>query len=205
MGEKKYKAETIIRAFEYFARSRTLYYRLREDYELPNIPTLTRLTSKVNIIDDTQLLKNVFCNVEERQKICILLIDEVYVKAALMYHGDTIFGKAINKQNELANTVLGYYIVTFGGPKFLLRMLPVSGLHAPFQFDETQKIIECVKDAGGSIFCIISDNNRVNQAFFASFDRVKPWLTKQGIYLLFDFVRIIKSIRNNWITEDPRT
>ena len=61
-------------------------------------------------------------------------------------------------------------IVTFGGPKFLLRMLPVSGLDAPFQFDETQKIIECVKDAGGSIFCIISANNRVNQAFFASFD-----------------------------------
>ena len=116
-----------------------------------------------------------------------------------MYHRGTIFGKAINKPNELANTVLGYYIVTFfDGPKFLLRMLPVSGLDAPFQFDETQKIIECV---GGSIFCIISDNNRVNQAFFASFDRVKPWLTKQGIYLLFDFVHIIKSIRNNWITE----
>ena len=140
-------------------------------------------------------MKNVFCNVEERQRICILLIDEVYVKPVLMYHGGTIFGKAINKPNELANTVLGYYIVTFGGPIFLLRMLPVSGLNAPFQFDETQKIIECVKDAGGSIllFCIIS-LVRVNQAFFASFDRVKPWLTKQGIYLLFDFVCIIKSI-----------
>ena len=30
VGDKKYKAETIIRAFEYFARSRT-YNRLRED------------------------------------------------------------------------------------------------------------------------------------------------------------------------------
>ena len=27
VGDKKYKAETIIRAFEYFARSRTLYNR----------------------------------------------------------------------------------------------------------------------------------------------------------------------------------
>ena len=41
----------------------------------------------------------------------------------------------------------------------------------------------------------------MNQAFFASFDRVKPLLTKQGIYLLFDFVHISRSIRNNWITE----
>ena len=119
-----------------------------------------------------------------------------------MYHGGTIFGKAINKPNELANTMLGYYIVTFfGGPKFLFRMLPVSGLDAPFQFDETQKIIDCIKDAGGRIFCIIGDNNRVNQAIFASFDRAKPSITKQGIYLLFDFVHIIKTIRNNWIIE----
>ena len=88
VGDKKYKAEAIIRAFKYFARSRTFYHRLTEDYELPNIPTLTRLTSKVNKIDDTQLLKNVFCN------------DEVYVKPALMYDGATIFGKAINKPNE---------------------------------------------------------------------------------------------------------
>ena len=128
-------------------------------------------------------------------KLTLMYHGGVYVKLALMYHGNTIFGKAINKPNELANTVLGYYIVTFfRGPKFLLRMLPVSGLDTPFQFDETQQIIECVKDAGGSIFCIISDNNRVNQAFFVRFDRVKPWLTKQDIYLLFDFVHIIKSI-----------
>ena len=58
----------------------------------------------------------------------MFVIDEVYVKPALMYHGGTIFGKAINKPNELANTVLCYYIVTFGGPQFLLRMLPVGGL-----------------------------------------------------------------------------
>ena len=36
---------------------------------------------------------------------------------------------------------------------------------------------------------------------FKSFDREKPWLTKAGIYLPFDFVHILKSIRNNWITE----
>ena len=46
VGDKKYKAETIIRAFEYFARSRTLYKRLREDYELPNIPTLMSFVKK---------------------------------------------------------------------------------------------------------------------------------------------------------------
>ena len=83
----------------YFATSRALYKRLREDFELPGITTSTRLTSKVNKIDDTRLLKNVFGNVEERQRTCILLLDEVYVKPSLMYHGGTVFGKAVNKPN----------------------------------------------------------------------------------------------------------
>ena len=72
-------SETIVRAFVYFATSRALYIRLREDFELPGITTLTRLTSKVNKIADTRLLKNVFGNVEERKRTCILLLDEVYV------------------------------------------------------------------------------------------------------------------------------
>ena len=89
VGDKKYESETIVRAFVYFDTSRALilYKRLEEDFELPGITTLTRLTSKVNKIDDTQLLKNVFDNVEERQRTCIILLDEVYVKPSLMYHG----------------------------------------------------------------------------------------------------------------------
>ena len=163
--------------------------------------TLTRLSSKVKKTEDIQLLKNVFGNIEE-QRTCILLIDEVYVKPALMYHGGTIFGKAVNEPSKLANTVLSFFIVTlFGGPRFLLRMLQVGALDSTFLFEETQNVIDSVKNAGGRVISIISDNNRVNQACFKCFDQVKPWLTKEGIYLLFDFVHILKSIRNNWITE----
>ena len=124
VGDKKYESYTIVRAFVYFATSCALYKRLREDFELPGITTLTRLTSKVNKIDVSrggggggETIFNVSC---------------------------TVFGKAVNKPNELANTVLVFYIITFyGAPKFLLRMLPVSGLDTIFLFGETQKIIVC--------------------------------------------------------------
>ena len=106
MGDKKYEAETVVRALVYFATPRALHKRLREDIEIHDITTLIRLTSKVNKIDDTQLLKNVFGKVEERQRTLILLLDEVYVKPSIMYHGGTVLGKAVNKPNELANTVL---------------------------------------------------------------------------------------------------
>ena len=39
--KKKYKTVTLICAFEYFALSRSAYSRMREDYELPSITTLT--------------------------------------------------------------------------------------------------------------------------------------------------------------------
>ena len=100
VGDKKYRSETIVRAFVYFATSHALYKRLREDFELSAITTLTRLESKVNKIDDTGLLKKVFGNVEEQQRTCILLLDEVYVQPSLMYHWGTVFGKAVNKPNE---------------------------------------------------------------------------------------------------------
>ena len=71
------------------------------------------------------MMKNVLSNVAERQKSFILLIDDVYVKPSLLYHGGTVFGKAVNKPSALANTVLGFFLVgLFGGPKFLLRMIP---------------------------------------------------------------------------------
>ena len=50
--KKKYKTVTLICAFEYFALSRSAYSRMREDYELPIITTLTRLTSEVKTLDD---------------------------------------------------------------------------------------------------------------------------------------------------------
>ena len=59
VGEKKYSDETIIRPFECFALSRSAYTRLREDFELPGVRTITRITSRVNKLDDNLYIQNV--------------------------------------------------------------------------------------------------------------------------------------------------
>ena len=46
VGKPIYAPEVIMRAFEYFATSRALYGKLTEDYQLPSMRTLTRITSK---------------------------------------------------------------------------------------------------------------------------------------------------------------
>ena len=44
VGNQLYGPEIIVRAFEYFATSRTLYNCLRKDHQLPSITILTRIT-----------------------------------------------------------------------------------------------------------------------------------------------------------------
>ena len=142
VGEKKYELNTIIRAFEYFATSRATYKILRNDYELPSVQTLTRLTSKVKNVNNDIFLKNVFSNLNMKEKTCILLADEVYVKPMLQYHGCSLFGKAVNDPKQLANTVVGFLIVSlFGGAEFLYKMLPIKGLDSDFLFEKSNIII----------------------------------------------------------------
>ena len=85
VGYKIYDNSTIVRAFEYFCISRSLYDRLRVDFKLPSIKTLTKITSIVNKLDDTSFMASVFSKLPEKQQKCILLVDEVYVKPLLQY------------------------------------------------------------------------------------------------------------------------
>ena len=122
----------------------------------------------------------------------------------LLYHGGTIFGRSADNPSALAKTMLGIMIFCLnGGPKFLSRLVPVSRLRADFLFDQIKLTTQSVDAAGATVKAIVCDGNRVNQAFFQKFDIVhgKPWLTLDGKYLLFDFVHLLKNIRNLWLTE----
>ena len=53
------------------------------------------MTCKVKAIDDLAYMNNIFSSVlNERQRCCIL--DEVYVRACLQFHGGIVFWIAVN-------------------------------------------------------------------------------------------------------------
>ena len=58
-------------------------------------------------------------------------------------------------------------------------------------FEKTNILLNTIKSAGGDAIAIICDRNRVNQNVFNKFDSVKPWHTRDNIFLLFDYVYII--------------
>ena len=103
-SNQKYCPETTLRAFEYFSLSRSCYNRLRQDLELPSIKTLTRLTSITKNTDDQTFFQEIFSTLDGKQKSTALLVDQVYVKPSLQFHGGSLFGRAVNKPASLANT-----------------------------------------------------------------------------------------------------
>ena len=179
---------------------------MRKDYKLPSTKTLRNLTSKVSKIQDEKFVTGIFSSIEERQRSCIILVDEVYVKPSLQYHGGHVFGKAENNPDALANTLLSIMVKCMnGGIKFLIKMIPVSKLTSTFLHEQVCAILDILINylSFGKVIVIIADNNRTNQTFLKLFQTVesKPWKTTDGLFLLFDYVHLIKSIRNNWITE----
>ena len=61
-NEKLYSPKMTTRAFEYFATSRSLYSRLQQNFQLPSSCTLTRSTSKIGKVAETEFLASIFKN-----------------------------------------------------------------------------------------------------------------------------------------------
>ena len=56
----KYSSDIVIHAFGYYATSWTLYNRLRDDFQLPSLATLGRMTSKVSKLNEKSFLLSIF-------------------------------------------------------------------------------------------------------------------------------------------------
>ena len=172
VGKPLYTTEVMVRAFTYFATSRCLYHRLRRDFQLPSVRTLTRITSKVTKIQERDFSTAVFQSVTENQKLCVILQDEVYVKKTMLYHGGQVFGRSVDNPECLAKTVLGIMIsCLFGGPKYLSKILPISKLNSAFLHEQVEASIECIKQAGGEVIPV----KTAALTFTLMKKLVKPW------------------------------
>ena len=193
VGEKFYSPETMMRAFDYYAHSRSTYRKLRKDLKLPSERTLQKLTSKVSKLGDKSFINSVFSSLPEQQRKCIILIDEMYIKKLMLYHGGSLYGKALNNPEKMANSVFTIMVKCLnGGPSFAFKMLPVAKMDASFVFEQVKATIDMIREVEGDVKSVISDGNRTNQKFFKSFLTVpgKPWLTTDGIFLLYDYVHL---------------
>jgi hypothetical protein len=164
---------------------------------------------------DKSLFTAIFKGLEERSKFCVLIIDEVYIKATVSYRGGQVYGYSVDFPDKTATTFLCVMVKCFfGGKKFLAKLLPCHALKAEFQHQQVVTLIHDLESFGAKVLGIITDNNRVNQAFFRMFSPLtsdQPWIAQSPVeptrplFLMYDPVHLLKNIRNNWITEKSQT
>lgn len=95
----------------------------------------------------------------------------------------------------------------FSKNKDVIAMFPVKNLNASQLHDLTLKVLEVVFNTGYTALTVISDNNRVNRNMYQKLcgGSLKPSIlnpfSQTILFLLFDTVHLLKSIRNNWLNQ----
>ena len=160
-NEKLYSPEMTTRAFEYFATSRSLYSRLQQDFQLTIICTLTRITSKVGKVAETEVSASIFKNWSPCQRRWNILWNEIYIKSALTYHRGKLFGRAIDHPEKLAKTMLMVMVkCLYEGPEFIYKVYPISDLTAKFLYDKGQSIVKTIEsEQENKVIAVIADGH----------------------------------------------
>ena len=133
--------------------------------------------------------------------------DRECLKRSFLYHGGKLYGFAADNTAMLAKTMLCVMVkCLMGGPEFLMNFVPIYNLNAEFLRNIITESVSCLHKANARVKVIISDGMRVNQKFVKNSQTVpnKPYLGIDGTFYLYDYVHLIKSIRNSWITEKDK-
>ena len=88
-----------------------------------------------------------------------------------------------------------------GGPKFLTKLIPISKLISAFLFEQTELAVQAITSVPADVKVMWWQPSK--SSFFKSYPALseKPWLTEDNKHLLFDYVHLLKNIRNLWQTE----
>ena len=104
--EKHFPPDVVACAFDCYAISRAAYKSIYNYLPIPGVKTLQRLTSSISKLDDEIYFSKIFKDVSKENRIVVLLHDEIYVREQYLYHGGTVFGEALNKEEVKAKIKL---------------------------------------------------------------------------------------------------
>ena len=207
---RRYDKETIVLAAELHNVSPAAYKMLQKSgaMALPSIKIIKRLLSNASQAEN---LKSLLANLKPQQKLVNVLFDEVKLTQATRFTGGHVHGHAenANAADALATHALVVELVCHhGGPKYVLRVIPVAKLNASDLETILLEAAQAVKNAGGEPVSFICDNCPTNQGVYSKMGgpgKVYLETVGQFVYLVFDYVHIFKNIRNNWITVRNQT
>ena len=207
---RAYSPDLTIFAYLIHAESHAAYMSLLNQnvLSLPSITTLKKITRKVNTergLSNISYLRLRQSKLEEMQRHCLLMIDEIYIRKQPEYSGGRIYG--LTDDSKVANTLLCFMIKSIAGKyKDIVAIYPISGLTALKLSECYEEVMKLINLIPFNVVAISVDNAAVNRRFYMDLCNnnlqvsVQNPFTHQPLFLLIDPVHNIKNIYNNFQT-----
>ncbi|GFN86926.1 hypothetical protein PoB_001343200 [Plakobranchus ocellatus] len=100
---------------------------------------------------DAEFNKSMIKDLDDRNKFCIDIVDEVYVKASVPYRGGVVFDYtyAVDQPGKKGKTSFFIFVKCFfGGPVFMAKILPFPVMKADFQCSQLCEIFTSLESCG---------------------------------------------------------
>ena len=207
---RRYSSNLYTLAYFWRNCSTACYKLLGETLVLPSLTQLNRLTSNIPSSANSEYLKLRCSNLDDTQKTCILMIDEVYTaeKLELDAKGHIV---GVTSESELAKTVLAFMIKSIRSDfSEMISLIPVRNLTANEIKKHFDEVMSLLKDYV-LIVAISVDNHVINRKFYDLLraahkidnesSRVvirHPYFEQESLFLLSDTTHCLKNVFNNF-------
>ena len=140
-------------------------------------------------------------------------MDEIHVKSDISYKGGKIFGSNLDSDDR-TKTVFAIMVSSlYKKWSCIVRLLPCASVSAEKLFDIIKSCIRDVEECGLFVHVISTGNYPLNVKLFKLFSTLGKLETRvphpndihRSLFLTFDFVHILKTIRNNWLNQQSES
>ncbi len=212
--KRRYSSDLLAAATLWKNTSTSLYKQLLEEdcLSLPSLRYLQRLSKPLTTEPGMQgstetYLKARIAKLSEREKLVVLLIDEIHCAQRVEYAGGKFYGM---EDEELCKTVLTFMIKSVAG-KFsdVVALFPIKKMDAKIIFDAFNKVLKLLCNVGFYVTVVSVDNATANRRFYAEIlchNNLTPriphlLLPVTPMFLLFDSTHNFKNIYNNFVNK----
>ena len=210
---RHYSPELTVMAYRINAISPAAYNLLLDENILclPSKSTLSRITKRLNSttgLDNSAYLKLRVSKLNEYDRNCILMIDEIYIAKRVEYSGGELQG--LTPDGSVASTVLCFMVKSLTSKyRDIVAMYPVCTLTAAKQYDCYQEVAALIHSVNLKLVAISVDNATANRKFYVDHlcggtlrTSFTDPVTNKPIFLIFDPVHNLKNVYNNFQGEN---
>ena len=143
-----------------------------------------------------------------------LMFDEVKLVETLRFSRGHVLGYSHNAEASGDHEFLSSHAMVvevachFGRPRYILRVLPCKKLPS----DQLKELLieagSAVVGTGGTVISLVCYNCNTNRSVNSKLggpEVVELSIQEQSMFLVYDYLHILKNFLNNWITVDSRT